>query len=109
MWKLSMDMAERNGSALRRRLWSADLCNDAAMARGERRLKTPVSRSSASLVLMTRADQRCGLALTGGRLSRLVLRLLLLMAGPLAVSIPTVPRAARWNDRFGEQNGVGVL
>jgi hypothetical protein len=33
MWKLSMDMAERNGSALRRRLWSADLFNDAAMAR----------------------------------------------------------------------------
>ena len=109
MWKLSMDMADRNGSALRRRLWSADLFNDAAMARGERRVKTPVSRSSASLVLMTRADQRFGLALAG-RLCRLVLRLLLLMAGPLAVfSIPTVPRAARWNDRFGEQNGVGVL
>jgi len=116
MWKLSMDMAERNGSALRRRLWSADLFNDAAMARGERRVKTPVSRSSASLVLMTRADQRltradqrCGLALAGGRMCRLVLRLLELMAHPLAVSIPTVPRAARWNDRFGEQNGVGVL
>lgn len=109
MWKLSMDMADRNGSALRRRLWSADLFNDAAMARGERRVKTPVSRSSASLVLMTRADQRCGLALAEGRLCRLVLRLLELMAHPLAVSIPTVPRAARWNDRFGEQNGVGVL
>jgi hypothetical protein len=83
MWKLSMDMAERNGSALRRRLWSADLFNDMAMARGERRVKTPVSRSSASLVLMTRADQRCGLALADGRLCRLVLRLLLLMADPL--------------------------
>jgi hypothetical protein len=108
MWKLSMDMAERNGSALRRRLWSADLFNDAAMARGERRVKTPVSRSSASLVLMTGADQRCGVALAGGRLCRLVLRLLL-MTDPLAVSTPTLPRAARWNDRFGEHNGVGVL
>jgi hypothetical protein len=84
MWKLSMDMAERNGSALRRRLRSADLFYDAAMARGERRVKTPVSRSSALLVLITWADQRCGLALAGGRLCRLVLRLLVLMADPLA-------------------------
>jgi hypothetical protein len=54
------------------------------MARGERRVKTPLSRSSASLVVMTRADQRCGLALARGRLCRPALRLLLLMADPLA-------------------------
>lgn len=84
MWKLSIDIAERNGSALRRRLASADLFNEAAMARGERRVKTPLSRSRASLVFMTRADQRCGLALAGGRLCRPVLRLLLLMADALA-------------------------
>ena len=109
MWKLSMDIAERNGSALRRRLWSADLFNDAAIARGERRVKTPVSRSSASLVLKTRADQRCGLALVVGRRCRLVLRLLLLMIHPLGRSIPKLPCAARWNDRLAEQTGVGVL
>lgn len=58
MWKLSIDMAERNGSALRRLLASAERLSDAAIARAERRLKTPGSRSSALLLASTRADQR---------------------------------------------------
>jgi len=61
MWKLSIDMAERNGSALRRRLASADLFREAAMARGELCVNTPGSRSSALLLFITWADQRCGL------------------------------------------------
>jgi hypothetical protein len=58
MWKLSIDIADWNGLAFRRRLASADLFSEAAIARGERCLKTPGSRSRALLVFMTRADQR---------------------------------------------------
>jgi len=36
MWKLSIDMAERNGALLRRRLRSAERLSDLATARGER-------------------------------------------------------------------------
>ena len=61
MWKLSIDIADWNGSAFRRRLASADLFNEAATACGERWVKTPGSRSRALLVLITRADQRRGL------------------------------------------------
>ena len=51
-------MAERNGALLRRRLCSAERLSDSATARGLRLVNTPRSRSSASLVRMTRADQR---------------------------------------------------
>src|SRR5688572_4733896 len=57
-WKVSIDIAERNGALLRRLLRSAERLSDAAMARGLRWVKTPCSRSSALLVRMTRADQR---------------------------------------------------
>jgi len=58
MWKFSIDMAERNGADLRRRLDSAERFSDRAIARGLFLVKTPGSRSSASLVCMTRRDQR---------------------------------------------------
>ena len=60
MWKFSIDIAERNGALLRRRLCSAERFSERAMARGLRFVKTPCSRSSALLVRMTRADQRLG-------------------------------------------------
>ena len=53
-----MDMAERNGALLRRRLRSAERLSDLATARGERLVNMPRSRSSALLVRMTCADQR---------------------------------------------------
>lgn len=56
--KLSMDMAERNGGDLRRRLASADFFKDRATALALRCLKTPGSRSIASLLRITAADQR---------------------------------------------------
>jgi hypothetical protein len=58
MWKLSIDIAERNGALLRRLLRSAERLSDRATARGLRLVNTPRSRSSALLVRMTRADQR---------------------------------------------------
>src|SRR5438132_1413795 len=58
MWKLSSDMAERNGALLRRRLAAAERLSELATARGERCAKTPRSRSSALLVRMTCDDQR---------------------------------------------------
>ena len=58
MWNVSIDIAERNGLLLRRRLRSAERFKDRATARGLRWLNTPRSRSSASLVSMTCADQR---------------------------------------------------
>ena len=61
MWKLSIDIADWNGTAFRRRLASADLFSEAAIACGERWVKTPGLRSRALLVFMTRADQRRGL------------------------------------------------
>ena len=51
-------MAERNGSALRRRLRSAERLSERAIARGSFKEKTPLSRSSASLVSVTCCDQR---------------------------------------------------
>ena len=53
-----MESAERNGSALRRRLFSADLFNEAAMRLGSRNVNTPVSRVKASLCSVTRRDHR---------------------------------------------------
>src|SRR5437763_10914750 len=58
IWKFSIDMAERNGALLRRSLRSAERLSERATARGLRLVNTPRSRSSASLVRMTRADQR---------------------------------------------------
>src|SRR5438552_13299465 len=60
MWKLSIDIAERNGALLRRLLRSAERLSERAIARALRFLNTPRSRSSALLVRMTRADQRLG-------------------------------------------------
>ena len=51
-------MAERNGSALRRPLRSADRFSERAIARGSFKENTPLSRSRASLVSVTRCDQR---------------------------------------------------
>jgi hypothetical protein len=51
-------MAERNGSALRRRLRSAERLSERAIARGSFKENTPPSRSRASLVVVTRCDQR---------------------------------------------------
>src|SRR5207248_3890777 len=56
MWKFSIDIAERNGALLRRRLCSAERLSERAMARALDFLKTPRSRSRALLVRMTRAD-----------------------------------------------------
>ena len=58
--KFSMDIAERKGALLRRALCSAERFSDTATERGLRRVKTPFSRSIASLVRMTFADQRRG-------------------------------------------------
>jgi hypothetical protein len=57
--KFSMDIADWNGLALRRRLVSADRFNDSAMCRALRDLNTPDSKSSASLFLDTAADHLC--------------------------------------------------
>src|SRR5262245_12441893 len=53
-----MERAERKGLALRRRLASAERLSDKAIARGLPRVKTPRSRSSASLSRVTRWDHR---------------------------------------------------
>ena|SRR5439155_19249842 len=58
MKNVSIDIAERYGSDLRLWLRSADRLSDCAIARAPAFLKTPDSRSSASLVAITRADQR---------------------------------------------------
>src|SRR5260370_42664705 len=52
-----MESADRNGSALRRLLRTADLFKDAAIFLGSRCVKTPCSSVSASLVCVTRRDQ----------------------------------------------------
>jgi hypothetical protein len=57
-WKFSIDIAERKGELLRRRLCSAERFSERATARALRCLNTPDSRSSALLVRMTCADQR---------------------------------------------------
>jgi hypothetical protein len=51
-------MAERNGSALRRRLRSAERLSERAIAPGSFKEKTPLSRSRALLVSVTCCDQR---------------------------------------------------
>src|SRR6185437_7344933 len=53
-----MDIAERNGSDLRRWLASAERLSEAAIARAERCVKIPGLRSSALLLRPTAADQR---------------------------------------------------
>src|SRR5579859_3834268 len=53
-----MDKAERNGSAFRRPLRSADRFRDSAIFFGSFWAKTPFSRSSALLCCVTSADQR---------------------------------------------------
>src|SRR5688572_5270947 len=58
MWKFSIDIAERKGALLRRRLRSAERFRDRATAPGFFLVKTPRSRTSALLFCMTRADQR---------------------------------------------------
>lgn len=56
MKKFSIDIAERNGSALRRELCSAERLSERAMAFGSLFVKTPCWRSSASLLSMTLCD-----------------------------------------------------
>src|SRR5262245_64963340 len=74
-----MESAERYGSALRRRLRSADRLSDAAMRLGSRRVKTPLSSVSASLCSVTWRDQRRPpRRLVAGRLGDLLARLGLL-------------------------------
>src|SRR5919108_3034702 len=53
-----MDMADRKGSVFRRLLRSAERLSERAIARELSRENTPLSRSSASLVAVTRWDQR---------------------------------------------------
>jgi hypothetical protein len=60
MKKFSIDIAERNGSAFRRVLCSAERLSDRAMAFGSLLVKTPCSRSSASLRSITFADHFLG-------------------------------------------------
>ena len=57
MKNTSMDMADRKGSALRRLLFSADRLRERAIRLGSDNVKTPRSRSSASLSRVTRPDQ----------------------------------------------------
>src|SRR5215475_1772008 len=57
-----MDMADRKGSAFRRLLCSAERFSDCAISRASSRAKTPCSRSSASLLRVTSADQYLRLA-----------------------------------------------
>jgi len=66
-YKLSIDIADRNGSALRRRLRSAERLSDNAMRRGSSQVKTPPRRSSASLCWVTSADHCWAIAPPGGR------------------------------------------
>src|SRR5437867_2632187 len=56
MKNTSMDIADRYGSLLRRRLTSADFFSDRAIRAGSFQENTPVSRSSALLCLVTVAD-----------------------------------------------------
>ena len=53
-----MESAERNGSALRRLLRSAERFNEAAIRLGSLDVNTPPSRVSASLCSVTARDQR---------------------------------------------------
>ncbi len=53
---MSIEISERYGVDVRRRLFSADRFNEAAMARGLRSLNTESSSVIASLVSVTRCD-----------------------------------------------------
>jgi hypothetical protein len=55
---VSIDIAERNGSLFRRRLRSAERLSERAIATGSFLANTLCSRSSASLVRVTRCDHR---------------------------------------------------
>jgi hypothetical protein len=68
-----MDIADRKGPAFRRALRSAECLSDAAMRFGSRQLKALRSRSSASLLRMTSADQY--FLVLAGRLPRVGLAL----------------------------------
>ena len=74
IWKLSMDIAERKGSDLRRRLRSAERLSDSAICLGVLFVKTPFSRSSALLVCITRRDHRWLALAVRAALARLVRR-----------------------------------
>jgi hypothetical protein len=74
IWKLSMDIAERKGSDLRRRLRSAERLSDSAICLGVLFVKTPFSRSSALLVCITRRDHRRFALAVRAALARLVRR-----------------------------------
>jgi hypothetical protein len=74
IWKLSMDIAERKGSDLRRRLRSAERLSDSAICLGVLFVKTPFSRSSALLVCITRRDHRRLALAVRAALARLVRR-----------------------------------
>jgi hypothetical protein len=54
---VSIDIADRYGSDLRRLLRSAERFKDCAIAVAERSRNTPSSKSSALLVRVTRPDQ----------------------------------------------------
>ena len=72
-----MEIAERYGVDLRRRLFSADLFKEAAIARGLRSLKTESSSVSASLLSVTCCDHfLIGLELRAGALRALAFRAL---------------------------------
>jgi hypothetical protein len=58
--KFSIDIADRNGSAFRRVLCSAERFSDRAMAFGSLFVKTPCSKSSASLRSIAFADHFLG-------------------------------------------------
>src|SRR5215813_1591133 len=95
-----MERAERKGLALRRRLASAERLSDKAIARGLPRVKTPRSRSSASLSRVTRWDHRLVLRAAPCRrpsaLVRALLRMLLFRAfsNLLAMAVLRSPPAA---------------
>lgn len=60
IWKLSMDIADWNGVPFRRLLRTAERLSEAAICRGFDLVKTPCSKSSASLRFMTSADHLRG-------------------------------------------------
>lgn len=65
--KFNIDIADWNGVVFRRRLLSAERFSDSAIWLALRNLKTPGSRSSASLPFDTAADHRCTRVTAFGR------------------------------------------
>ena len=105
-----MESAERKGSALRRRLLSADRFNDAAMRLGSFEVKTPRSSVSASLCSVTWWDQRRPPRLLGARLAlafepRLVgLRVrLLAFLDAVAFLAMRSPRSTSWSTHHSKR------